>query len=157
MSPEPSPALQAQRGGAAGQRWQVSRQGLRGAAAHAVSCPAAPAAPGSALSAEQQGHLLAPQGRAVPAARSGAVPAQWGSRQVTRGDGPCVCMVNLVLLAEYKLTCLPGLLTAVENHVYSHLQRSALVRIEKFILSVHTRARHSPLVKTAVYDGVVHR
>lgn len=31
-----------------------------------------------------------------------------------------------------------------------------LVQIEMFVLSVHTCARYSPLVKTAVYDGVVH-
>lgn len=66
-------------------------------------------------------------------------------------------VARLTLLAEYKSTCLLGLWTAVENHVFSHLQRFLLFQTENFIFSVRTRARYSPLVKTAVYDGVVHR
>ena len=62
-----------------------------------------------------------------------------------------------MLLAEYKLTCLLGLWTAVENHSCSHLKRFMLFQIEIFLFSVHTCACYSPLVKTAVYDGVVHR
>lgn len=66
-------------------------------------------------------------------------------------------VANLTLLAEYKLTCLPGLQTAVENHSCSHLQKFMLFQTGLFIFSARTHARCSPLVKTAVYDGVVHR
>lgn len=66
-------------------------------------------------------------------------------------------MANLTLLGEYKLTCLARIWTAVENHSCSHLQRFMLFQTEILVFSVHTRAQYSPLVKTAVYDGVVHR